>query len=534
MTEQREWAAVMARHAHRGARAPARAGGVLGVYRVERRKLLAQISTRALALVCALGPIAFAVILRLQSGVPADTLLGVWVHTSGYALAFVVLGFGGFLGFPVLAGVLAGDLFASEDRYGTRKTLLSRSASRRDVFAGKVLAVGTLAAALVGLTALASLAAGLLLTGDQPLVGFSGTVIPAGECLLLVFASWALAVLPVLAFTSLAVLFSVATRNGIMGVLGPVIAALVMQLLALIGTGTWLHLLLVGSAFDDWHGLLAARQFFGPLVIGSCVAVVWTLACLSASWLILRARDFAGTPVARRPGWVLPVRAALGSATLVLVLAAASNLGPVAITQARLEASITVAFNRLTRLQQNELGRSASKAGELNDRTICVRRAGASRGPGDDWNCAVTIATPRPGELETVGYDVSVESDGCYKADAPTTFVGQQLMYDAHGHDVVNPLFTIYGCFDIIAAPPRCARTPTCADASTGSPTGGPNAASRSRLETEHLREAERIAGPSVMRKIEEAERKTRESARRGSPEGERPPIRESERRASR
>ena len=35
-------------------------------------------------------------------------------------------------------------------------------------------------------------------------------------------------------------------------------------------------------------------------------------------------------------------------------------------------------------------------------------------------------------------------------------------------------------------------------------------------------------------RKIEEAERSTRESARRGSPEGERPPIRESERRASR
>ena len=33
--------------------------------------------------------------------------------------------------------------------------------------------------------------------------------------------SWLICVLPMLAFTSLAVLFSVVTRNGIIGVLGP-------------------------------------------------------------------------------------------------------------------------------------------------------------------------------------------------------------------------------------------------------------------------------------------------------------------------
>ena len=121
---------------------------MLSVYRTERRKLLAQLSTRVLALVCALGPIAFALILKLQSGVPADTLLGVWVHSSGYALPFVVLAFGGFWGFPLLAGALAGDLFSCEDRYGTWKTVLTRSASRWDVFVGKVFAAGTFAAAL--------------------------------------------------------------------------------------------------------------------------------------------------------------------------------------------------------------------------------------------------------------------------------------------------------------------------------------------------------------------------------------------------
>jgi ABC-2 type transport system permease protein len=511
---------------------------MLSAYRAERRKLAAQLSTRALALVCALGPIAFAAILALQSGVPADTLLGVWVHTSGYATPFVVLGFGGFWGFPVLAGALAGDVFASEDRYGTWKTILTRSASRADVFMGKALAAATFAVALVALAAFASLAAGLLLTGDEPLVGLSGAVIAPGECLLLVLAAWVLVLLPVLAFTSLALLFSIATRNGIIGVLGPVLVGLVMQLLALIGSGSWVHMLLVGSAFDDWHGLLSTHRFYGPLVLGSCVSIIWTLACLSASWLILRRRDFAGTPVTRRPGWVTPVRIVLGAAAVVVALAAAAGLGPVAVTQARLQASLTPAFNRLTRLQQQELGRPLSGGAELDDRTVCRRHSGKSQGPGDDWTCTIRIATARPGELETVTYDVSVESDGCYKADAPPSFVGQQTMSDKQGQTVVNPLFTIYGCFDTTASVGSCAQSSTCARAGgpprARIPQAGPaNQPETKRLreaEAKRLREAEQIAGPAVVRKINEAEEKApREHERPFIAEPERQPDREAQ-----
>ena len=39
---------------------------------------------------------------------------------------------------------------------------------------------------------------------------------------------------------------------------------------------------------------------------------------------------------------------------------------------------------------------------------------------------------PQPGanpfNATTVTYDMSVKSNGCYKADAPPAFVGQQLM----------------------------------------------------------------------------------------------------------
>jgi ABC-2 type transport system permease protein len=495
---------------------------MLSVYRAERRKLLAQLSTRVLALVCALGPLAFGAILSEQSSVPADTLLGAWVHASGYAVSLVVLGFGGYLGFPVVAGVLAGDLFSSEDRYGTWKTVLTRSRSRRDVFAGKVVAAGTLALVLVALTTLSSLVAGLLLTGDQPLVGLSGNVLSSGESLWLVLASWLLSVPPVLAFTSLALLFSVATRNGIVGVLGPALVGLVMQLLELIGNGTWVHALLVASAFNDWHGLLSTPKFYGPLVIGNCVCALWVAVCLGASWLILRRRDFAGAPVTRRPGWVLPVRVVLGAGALIVVLGVATSLGPVAVTRARLEASISSAFNSLTVLQQKELGRTVPKGARLKLHTICVRHAGKSEGPGDDWTCTMTVITALPGSepfiTTPVIYDVSAKSDGCYKADGPPSFVGQQMMTDAHGRSVVNPLYTIYACFDTAGAAVKCTAGTSCAQtaSTSGTSVGASTRKAPSparKAERKALLEAEKAAGPAVINEVSEAEKREQRAA---------------------
>lgn len=425
---------------------------VRNVYRAERRKLVAQLSTRLLALTCLLGPLAFAGVLKLQSSVPADTLFGVWVHSSGYAVSLVVLGFAGSWGFPVIAGILAGDLFSSEDRHGTWKTVLTRSAVRRDVFAGKVLAVSSMAVALVALTALSSLVAGVITTGSQPLVGLGGNVLAPGHALLLVFVSWAVSVLPTLAFVGLAVVFSLMTRNGIAGAVGPVLVALVMQLLGLIGSGSWVHIALVGGAFYDWHGLFVANPFYGPLVAGSIVSLVWLAVSLIVSWRVLRRRDFAGTPVSRRTGWIGPARLVLGAVAVIGVLAAATSLGPAAITVSHLDASISPTFERLLLLQQRELGRSAPAGTAVKVEPTCVRRAGGKTGPGDDWTCTLDVFVPAAGvepfQQTPVTYDMSVQSNGCYKAEAPPSFVGQQLMRDAHGHEVVNPLFTIYGCFN--------------------------------------------------------------------------------------
>jgi ABC-2 type transport system permease protein len=264
-------------------------------------------------------------------------------------------------------------------------------------------------------------------------------------------ASWLLCILPMLAFTSLAVLLSVATRNGIMGVIGPALLALVMQLLLLVGTGVWVHMLLVGSAFDGWYTLFVAHHYYGPLAIACVVSLIWIVACLAGAWLILRRRDFAGTPVSRRPGWVAPVWIAVGAAAVVAFLALAGNWGPAGDTAARLKASITPNFNNLTLLQQRELGRVVPNGAKLNVLTSCSRRASTPSGPGD-WICTLDVFIPQPGadpfQQTPVTYDVSLQWNGCYKAESPPTFVGQQTMKDGDGQQVVNPLFVIYGCFN--------------------------------------------------------------------------------------
>ena len=39
---------------------------------------------------------------------PTDTLYGVWVHSSGFALSLVFLAFAGSWGLPIAAGIIAG------------------------------------------------------------------------------------------------------------------------------------------------------------------------------------------------------------------------------------------------------------------------------------------------------------------------------------------------------------------------------------------------------------------------------------------
>jgi ABC-2 type transport system permease protein len=436
------------------ARPASRISGVISAARTERQKLVAQLPLRLLTVICLLGPLVFAILLKVQSGTPSDALFGAWVHSSGFAVSLVVLGFAANWGFPIIAGVLAGDLFAAEDRQGTWKTILTRSRTLEEVFAGKALAAITFALALGVLLAVASLVAGVSLVGAHQLVDFGGSERSPVHLLALVAISWLICLPPLLAYTSLAILFSVATRNGIFGVLGPLLVALVTQLLDLVGNGVWLHLLLIGSAFDAWHGLFAAHAFFGPLLVSLIVCLAWIAGSLGAAWLILNRRDFIGASESRRSGWRAPLRIALGGTGLIAVLALASSWGPVGVTAPRLTASLAPEFRRLTLLQQDLLGHPIPAGAQYRILPVCGARGTRRLGPGD-WACTMNVYVILPGARQPlsdtpVSYDVSVQSNGCYKASSPPAYVGRADIRDTSGQIVVNPLVTIYGCVDIL------------------------------------------------------------------------------------
>ena len=421
--------------------------GVVAVCRVELRKLAAQVPLRFAAAVCLVAPFAFAAMLRVQQAVPADTLFGRWVHASGFAVPLVVLGFAGSWGFPVLAGLVAGDLFSSEDRYGTWKTALTRSCSRFELFAGKTAAAMLCTVGLVALLAVTSLAAGLLEAGDRPLLGLSGNVIPAGHAAGLVLESFGLALVPTLGFTSLALLLSAASRSGIVGVLGPAIAGLVMQLLSLVGSGEVVRTLLLGTGFDAWHGLFASPAFDRPAGQAALVSLAYILLLLGGAWVVVRRRDFAGASPEPRRRWLAPGCWGAAAAAAAALLAVAAPLGPPTVTAGRLDAAITPAFTSLAALQQRELGHELGGRTSMKVLTTCSRRGASTpyRGPGDDWTCAITAVAPDLRQLP-LNYDVDVRPNGCYTAHGPTSVGGSILR--GRGAGKLNPLYAFDGCFE--------------------------------------------------------------------------------------
>jgi ABC-2 type transport system permease protein len=413
-------------------------------------KLLAQWPTRILPLVCVLAPLAFGVILRLQSGVPADTLFGVWVHTSGFAVPLVILSFAGAWGFPIIAGLVGGDMFASEDRLGTWKTLLTRSSTREEIFLGKVATAFVYAAAMVVLLAAGSILAGVIATGAQPLVGLTGQTLGSGHAAALTVASWGISLLPALGFTALALLISAVTRSSAAGMLGPLVVALAMQLLGLLGSGDIVRALLLSTTLDAWNGMFAAPSYTRPLEWAALISLCWVIACLSGAWLNLRNRDIAGTGSEER-SWGRQLRVLATVIVAAVVLAAASNLGPTSVTATKLDGSIALTFANLTALQQADLGRHVPAGSHLHDGAICSRQGvrQANRGAGDNWSCNIYIPTNSPSEPKEVHYDVTVKPNGCYTAEGPEAFIGPLTIHRPNGPPILNPLFRFQSCFEV-------------------------------------------------------------------------------------
>jgi ABC-2 type transport system permease protein len=273
------------------ARAEPRHPSLLDAIGWEVTKLAAQLRARLTLLICAVAPVLVVVVIKGQQRPPKDSLYGRYIHHSGFAVPLLMLGFAGQWVLPLLTAIVAGDIFASEDAHGTWKTVLTRSASRAQLFWAKTITALAFAVTVLLVLAASTILASVLIAGHQDLTGLTGQVIPSGTAARLVVESWATALAPLLGFTCLAILLSVRTRNPAFGIAAPVVLGMVMQLAGSLGGVEAVRPFLLTTPFESWHGLLAAPRFTSPLVSGLITSAGWCVVTLAAAFVLLTRRD---------------------------------------------------------------------------------------------------------------------------------------------------------------------------------------------------------------------------------------------------
>ncbi|MFG2661922.1 ABC transporter permease [Streptomyces sp. NPDC048425] len=426
-------------------------------YRFELVKLVSQWRIRLLVLACWIAPALFVAAVSQQSSLPVDTLFGRWMHATGWAGSLVVLGFSGTWALPLLTSVVAGDVFASEDRLGTWRHLLVAVRSPRRIFAAKALASLTVILLLVAGLACSGAAGGVVAVGDQPLVGLDGHLLSPGDAAVQVLLAWVCVLAPTLAFASIGLLGSVALGRSPMGLLLPLLVALTMQLAQMLPLPVAVRLALPSYAFIAWNGLFTGPAQLGPLFVGIVVSLLWAVTATALAHVLFLRRDFTDLThdgSGRRAITVgaLPLVGLL-VLTAVAVAPATSATGS-GIEQDKVQRSVATAFAHLYRLQTEQLNRPDVTEAQLKASAACTKGSVsiAAEGPGNDWRCVVSWHLP---DVEATGsaiYQLDVTADGRFMADGdgPKEVNGYFLVRTPTG-DGPNPLWQFDGNVELFS-----------------------------------------------------------------------------------
>ncbi len=277
------------------------------------------------------------------------------------------------------------------------------------------------------------------------MIGLAGTPIDAGRATVLVLESFAIALLPTLAFTCVAIFFSVVSRNSLVGIVAPLVIWLVMVLLSLVGSGVVVRSMLPTNATEAWHGLQVPGSSTTPLWLALVVCAAYAVICLDAARRSFHRRDFAGdgqTPLSS--GGLR--RGVVAAVAVAAILAAGMVLDGTWITSKHVEASVASTFRNLVVVQQAKLGRSVQPSA-VRIYPFCSRESavsGSSTGAGDDWTCTLYVHAPHLNS--TVRYGVTIRPNGCYTAEGPAESIGPLHLHPPGGGTAINPLFAFDGC----------------------------------------------------------------------------------------
>ncbi|GLW09612.1 ABC transporter permease [Microtetraspora sp. NBRC 13810] len=444
-----------------GPRGGVRPAPVLHGYRFELVKLLSQWRIRLLLLACWIAPAAFVAAVSLQSSLPSDTVFGRWMNSTGWAGSLVVLDFSCSWALPLLTALVAGDVFAVEDRLGTWRHLLVAVRSPKRIFVAKTLASLTLILLLVAGLAASGIVGGLAAVGDGQLAGLDGHLLAPGDAAGTVLLAWACALAPTLAFAAVGLLGSVALGRSPMGLLMPALLAFVLQLAQLLPLPVAVQLALPSHAFLAWRGLFTSPAQAGPILAGLVVCLAWAVVATALAYRMFLRRDFTdlsydGSGRQILVGAVLPL-----AALVVVAFGVIAGLTPATgsgVEQGKLQNSLATAYSHLYRLQTRELHRPDVTEAQLRATASCDK--GGSRvldeGPGNDWRCVVSWRLPGATAVGTAIYQLDVTADGRYVADGdgPKEVNGYFQVRTPTG-DAPNPLWQFDGNVDLLAGTPK-------------------------------------------------------------------------------
>jgi ABC-2 type transport system permease protein len=427
-------------------------------FRFELVKLLAQWPIRLVFLACWVGPALLVTVISRQSTLPSDTVFGRWMGQTGWAGSLVVLSFSCSWVLPLLASLVAGDVFAIEDRLGTWRHLLVAVRSPRRIFAAKALASLTVILLLVAGLAISGVVGGLTAVGDRPLVGLDGHLLAPGNAARTVALAWVSVLAPTLAFAAVGLLGSVALGRSPLGLIIPALLALLLQIAQVLPLPVVVRVALPSYAFIAWRGLFADPAQIGPLVAGIAVSLAWAVAACALAYRLFMRRDFTdlaydglGRSVLVRG--VLPLAALL--AVTVGVIAGATSASGSGIDKAKLDRSLATSFAHLYRLQTEELHRPGVTEAQLRTTASCDKGGALVEdvGPGNDWRCVVTWRLPGATAIGSAVYQLDAGPDGRYVADGdgPQEVNGFFQVHTSTG-DAPNPLWQFDGLVNLLTA----------------------------------------------------------------------------------
>jgi ABC-2 type transport system permease protein len=426
-------------------------------YRFELVKLVSQWRIRLVFVACLVAPAVYSAVVSRQTSLPADAVYGRLMNQSGWAGSLAILVFLGTLLLPLLTSVVAGDIFAVEDRLGTWRHLLVAVRSPRRIFVSKALAALTVILALLVCLMASSMAGGLLSIGSHPLPGLDGHLIGSAELARTVVLAWLTVIPPTLAFSAVGLLGSVALGRSPLGLLMPVALALVLMGVQVMPVPVALRVALPMNAFIAYRGLFTDPGQLGPFWIGLVVCMSWAaLATLLAYRLFVR-RDF--TDLANDGSGRLVLRGFAPLAGLVagtsFVVAATTGATGSGIEKSKVETALSTSFSHLYVLQTELLHRPSVTAGQLGTATSCDK--GGPRvedeGAGAGWRCTVTWTLPGTTAVGTAIYQLEIAPEGRFVADGdgPKEVNGFFQVRTPTG-DAPNPLWQFDGVVDLLGS----------------------------------------------------------------------------------